>query len=130
MKNWLKKFRGKPVEPSHTLASDAQRHSVDINRVARLGSFALVVGFGGTILWAALAPLDEGVPASGVVIVDSKRKAVQHLQGGIIDKLLVIADGATKLFGPRDQVLANLAEANQQAQLQAQKQQQAQANAG
>ena len=89
MKNWLKKFRGKPVEPSHTLASDAQRHSMDINRVARLGSFALVVGFGGTILWAALAPLDEGVPASGVVIVDSKRKAVQHLQGGIIDKLLV-----------------------------------------
>jgi protease secretion system membrane fusion protein len=40
-------------------------------------------------LWAALAPLDEGVPTQATVAIDTKRKAVQHLQGGIIREVLV-----------------------------------------
>lgn len=40
-------------------------------------------------VWAALAPIDEGVPAPGTVVVDSKRKPVQHPSGGIVQKVLV-----------------------------------------
>lgn len=40
-------------------------------------------------VWAATAPLDEGVPAHGSVVVDTKRKAVQHAVGGIVRTVLV-----------------------------------------
>jgi protease secretion system membrane fusion protein len=49
----------------------------------------MAVGFGGFLLWAAFAPLDEGVPTSGQVSIETKRKAVQHLQGGIVREVLV-----------------------------------------
>ncbi len=61
----------------------------DSHRPARWGMIALVLGFGGFVAWAAFAPLDEGVPAPGVVSVESKRKAVQHLRGGIVRKIHV-----------------------------------------
>jgi protease secretion system membrane fusion protein len=53
------------------------------------GVALLVVGFGGFVAWAALAPLDEAVPAAGVVSVESKRKRVEHLTGGIVERILV-----------------------------------------
>lgn len=59
----------------------------------RFGLWLLAVGCGGFLAWAALAPLDEGVPAQGIVASESKRKHVDHLTGGIIEKLLV-AEGA------------------------------------
>ena len=40
-------------------------------------------------IWAFVAPLDEGVPAPGTIAVESKRKIVQHLTGGIIKAVLV-----------------------------------------
>jgi HlyD family type I secretion membrane fusion protein len=43
-------------------------------------------GFGG---WAALAPLSGAVIAIGVVKVDTNRKTVQHLEGGIVKEILV-----------------------------------------
>lgn len=55
----------------------------------RIGLWALAIAFGGFLLWAALAPLDEGVPAHGSVAIDTKRKAVQHLSGGIVQEVLV-----------------------------------------
>jgi len=61
----------------------------DTGRAARIGLWALGLGFGGFLLWAAFAPLDEGVPAHGTVMVDTKRKTVQHLSGGIIKAVLV-----------------------------------------
>ncbi|MBE7367775.1 HlyD family type I secretion periplasmic adaptor subunit [Ramlibacter sp. HM2] len=55
----------------------------------RIGLWALAIGFGGFLLWAALAPLDEGVVAPGNVSIDTRRKTVQHLSGGIVRELLV-----------------------------------------
>jgi HlyD family secretion protein len=45
-----------------------------------------VVGFG---LWSTWAPLESAAVASGVVAVESYRKTVQHLEGGIIAQILV-----------------------------------------
>lgn len=63
--------------------------SVDEKPVVRFGLTTLIVGFGGFMLWAALAPLDEGVPGTGIIGVDSKRKTIQHLKGGIVEALTV-----------------------------------------
>ena len=61
----------------------------DYRRAVRIGILVLVLGFGGFLAWAALAPLDEAVPAHGVVSVESKRKRIDHLNGGIVEKILV-----------------------------------------
>jgi protease secretion system membrane fusion protein len=65
---------------------DAEPHR---SRPGRLGLWALAIGFGGFLLWAAFAPLDEGVPSAGQVSIDTKRKPVQHMQGGIVKEVLV-----------------------------------------
>jgi HlyD family type I secretion membrane fusion protein len=54
-----------------------------------VGLFLLVVMFGGTLLWSAWAPLESAIPAAGVVAVESDRKVVQHLEGGIVRAILV-----------------------------------------
>lgn len=55
----------------------------------RFGLWALAIGFGGFLLWAGLAPLDEGVPAPGTVIAEGNRKTIQHLSGGVVEAILV-----------------------------------------
>lgn len=60
----------------------------DTRRAARVGLWTLAIGLGGFLLWAALAPLDEGVPSQGMVAIDTKRKAVQHLTGGIVREVI------------------------------------------
>ena len=61
----------------------------DTSQPARIGLWVLGIGFGGFLLWAGLAPLDEGVPAPGMVSIETKRKAVQHLSGGIVKQVFV-----------------------------------------
>ncbi len=63
--------------------------AADTGRAGRVGLWALGLGFGGFLLWAGLAPLDEGVPGHGIVSIDTKSKAVQHLTGGLIKEVLV-----------------------------------------
>lgn len=61
----------------------------DEKSVVRFGMITLVLGFGGFLLWAGLAPLDEGIPGTGIVSVDTKRKTIQHLRGGLVDSIAV-----------------------------------------
>ena len=56
---------------------------------SRIGYFAVVVILGGFSLWATLAPIDGASVAPGVVVVESSRKTIQHLEGGIISEVLV-----------------------------------------
>jgi protease secretion system membrane fusion protein len=58
-------------------------------RPARFGWWLLGLGFGGFLLWAAFAPLDNGVPMPGVVMVTGNRQAVEHAAGGIVAVLNV-----------------------------------------
>jgi protease secretion system membrane fusion protein len=48
-----------------------------------VGALLLVV-----VLWVALAPLDEGVPAPAQVVVDTRAKPVQHATGGVVLEVL------------------------------------------
>lgn len=77
------------LSPSTANAPEDGGAPADTGRAARVGLWTLALGFGGFLLWAGLAPLDEGVPTQGTVMVDTKRKTVQHLSGGVIQRVLV-----------------------------------------
>lgn len=94
LKKWFK--RDAPSEKqaaSEALsAAELQRAVKDVSnpgRPIRWGLWLLALGFGGFIVWAVTAPIDEGVPAQGSVVIDTKRKTVQHLTGGIVREILV-----------------------------------------
>ncbi|MBP2838056.1 HlyD family type I secretion periplasmic adaptor subunit [Dickeya parazeae] len=65
------------------------RASRDEKRALRLGWWLVFVGFGGFLLWALLAPLDKGVAVQGNVVVSGNRKVIQHMQGGIVERIQV-----------------------------------------
>lgn len=61
----------------------------DATKTAKLGMWIIGIGLGGFILWAALAPLAQGVAGQGTVVVAGERKTVQALTGGAVDEILV-----------------------------------------
>ena len=68
-------------------------------RVAALGYGLIILTFGVLGGWAAVAKIDRAVSAAGVVAIDTNRKTVQHLEGGIVREILVkegeaVAQGA------------------------------------
>lgn len=71
--------------------------------------FVFFVLFGG---WLATAPLSSAAVATGVVSPDGSRKAIQHLEGGIINEILV-KDGDNVEAG---QVLVTIADIQAKAQ--------------
>ena len=75
-----------PLDATDVIPKETVTHA---GRSARIGLWALGIGFGGFLLWAGLAPLDEGVPGQGMVTLDTKSKTVQHLTGGLIKEILV-----------------------------------------
>lgn len=69
-------------------------------RRATIAGYALIIlTFGVMGGWAAVAPLDRGVVAQGVVMIEDSRKVVQHFEGGMVSEILVkegqtVAEGA------------------------------------
>ena len=53
------------------------------------GVLVIVVLFATGWLWSAMAPLNSAIVASGIVEVASHRKTIQHLEGGVVDAILV-----------------------------------------
>ncbi|MEX5568508.1 HlyD family type I secretion periplasmic adaptor subunit [Pseudomonas syringae] len=62
--------------------------------IRRIGAVIVLVTFGLFGTWAAFAPLENAVYGTGLVTVQSYRKTVQHLEGGIVKELLA-RDGDT-----------------------------------
>jgi HlyD family secretion protein/epimerase transport system membrane fusion protein len=53
------------------------------------GFLIIFVAFGGFGTWAAFASLDSAAIAQGVVVVETDRKSVQHLEGGLVKEIRV-----------------------------------------
>ena len=74
----------------------------DWRRPAAIGYVIIVLTFGVMGGWALLAELDSAASAPGVVTVETSRKTVAHLEGGIVRKILVRegqhVDEGTPLF--------------------------------
>jgi protease secretion system membrane fusion protein len=111
--NWLQNSR-----------PDASGPSLPINPRHPLlwGLGILVIGFGGFLLWASVAPLDQGVTASATVTFDTRRRSLQHLSGGVLKELLV-KDGDSVARGQMlmrmDESAALAAKSASESQLQA-----------
>jgi membrane fusion protein, epimerase transport system len=60
-----------------------------IRSAVRLGVIILLVFFGGFGGWAAFVPLSSAAIAPGVVGPETNRKTIQHLEGGVVEDILV-----------------------------------------
>ena len=58
-------------------------------REGRAGLLVIILFFGVFGIWAAFAPLDSGVVATGEVKVAGNRQVVQHRDGGVISRIAV-----------------------------------------
>lgn len=73
-----------------TLISSAEAlQAGHAGRAGRIGAWTLGIGLVALLVWTAMAPLDEGVPGPGMVAIDTKRKVIQHLSGGLVKEVLV-----------------------------------------
>ena len=52
-----------------------------------LGWLVIIFVFGGLTAWSVFAPFEGAVMASGQVTVESRHKAIQHLEGGIVSEI-------------------------------------------
>lgn len=68
--------------------------------IRRIGMAIVLVTFGIFGTWAAIAPLSNAVHGNGFVTVQSYRKTVQHLEGGIVKELLARDGDSVKKGDP------------------------------
>lgn len=105
---------------SSTLPALPTHYSLDLPtppssyRTPLIAGLAVIgIAFGGFGTWAALAPVGSAVVSQGIVTVESKRKTVQHREGGIVKEVLV-REGAMVAPGT---VLVRLEDTTAAAQL-------------
>ncbi|WP_260258765.1 HlyD family type I secretion periplasmic adaptor subunit [Vibrio intestinalis] len=129
MDNHYHTITGKGIE-----YSDQRRVEFDAVRYTKQASIALIAMFVLFFIWASFAKLSSAAIAPGIIIVESKRKPVQHFEGGIVKQihvsdgqrvsqgeLLITLDASraeAQLFGLRAQWQSDLARLNRlQAEL-------------
>lgn len=88
---WRMPWRQQPKQQSEVV--DALE---DPRSAIAFGNKIVFIGFGSFLLWASFAPLDEGVPATGVVVVESHRKVIAHLTGGTVAEVFVKENQSVK----------------------------------
>lgn len=103
--------------PYRVIAIEDEEPSLRRPVIAGLATVA--IAFGGFAAWLFLASLDSAAVAPGTVIVDSHRKTIQHLEGGIVREVKV-RDGDSVTAGQTlvvlDRTLANAALGQVQSQ--------------
>lgn len=78
-----------PILDHSFIGQEPADREPSLRKTVMAGLIAVGVGFGGFFGWAFLADLDSAAIAPGTVIVDSRRKTISHLEGGILKELLV-----------------------------------------
>ncbi|HXV22843.1 MAG TPA: HlyD family type I secretion periplasmic adaptor subunit [Alphaproteobacteria bacterium] len=91
----------------------AEARTSGIEPVIWVGIAILAAFFAGLGGWSAVAVLDSAALAPGVVAVESSRKTIKHLEGGIVGEIL-IAEGAQVTSG---QILIRLDQTRARAEL-------------
>jgi len=107
------------AEPSADKTEQLRILDTSMETPKRVGLFIFFLVFGVFGFWAGFAPLDAAARAQGVVTVESYKKVIQHLQGGIVAEILVrngdvVAAGDPLLVLDSTQSLAQLGIANAQ----------------
>ena len=74
---------------THSLPQVPVDESGESTRIVRAGLFFGVLLVAIFLVWGFLAPIHGAVVTDGIVKIDSNRKSIQHLEGGIIKEILV-----------------------------------------
>ncbi|MGG5885750.1 HlyD family type I secretion periplasmic adaptor subunit [Falsiroseomonas sp. HC035] len=61
----------------------------DLRRAMRAAWLLLALGFGGTLAWAAITPIERAVLARGSLVAEGRRKSIMLAEPGILQDLLV-----------------------------------------
>ena len=61
----------------------------DRRKLLKMAGWILFIVFGLGLVWSLTAPLGSAVVASGRVIAEDRNRLVQHLEGGILEELMV-----------------------------------------
>lgn len=72
-----------------TQQNDAEEIDTDAGPVRLIGITLIVIVFGFLMGWSYIAPIDSAAYAPGFVAVESYRKTIQHLEGGIVKEIKV-----------------------------------------
>jgi membrane fusion protein, type I secretion system len=83
-----------PIPEPH----DPETAFMQARKIVGTGRFVIIVFVVGFFGWAAIAPLDSAVQAPGVIVVETHRKTIQHLEGGIVRDVYV-TDGQSVTAG-------------------------------
>lgn len=78
----------RPMSPALSPSVGGLRN-MGIRKTLISGALIVTAFFGGFGAWAVLAPLDSAAIAAGQVGIDTRRKTIQHLEGGIVGAILV-----------------------------------------
>jgi len=71
------------------ISADPQPTKPNIGKPVLFGMFIVIVFIGGLLTWSTMAPLESAAIAPGKVTVDTNRKTIQHLEGGIVKEILI-----------------------------------------
>jgi len=93
--------------------NDVPALSTNDKPIRSLGMLIVFATFGVFGLWAAFAPMDSSALAPGVLVVKAYKKTVQHLDGGIVSKILtrdgdIVQEGQSLLILDDAQIKAQL----------------------
>lgn len=59
------------------------------DKIIKFGLSLIAIFVGVFVIWMGFAPLDSAAVAPGQVVVASNKKLIQHLEGGVVDKIYV-----------------------------------------
>ncbi len=77
------------MELLHSKPWEGLHPAANVSRYIMAGLITILSVFGVLGAWAAIAPLHGAVIATGFIKVDTNRKTIQHLEGGIVKQILV-----------------------------------------
>lgn len=87
--DWIARMSRKPANNQVALPGGGDDWLDDDRDLRRFGYMVILMLFGFVGMWSAFAPIESAALAPGVVQVEGKRKAIQHYEGGIVDKIFV-----------------------------------------
>ncbi len=74
--------------------------SPSIRKPVLIGFLILLIFISGFFIWSISTTLDSGAIAKGKITVDTNRKTIQHLEGGIVKKIYVREGALVKKGDP------------------------------
>lgn len=100
-------------DQSPEVAEELKEINGRARRMMLYGWIVIGVFFGGIGTWMATAPLESAALAPGTISAQNQNKSIQHLEGGIVEKILVrdgdhVESGQVLVLLDKTRALSNL----------------------